>query len=95
MMEMDSKAADRSAQEWFALAEKSYLEKHQGCVWCGGSHRVYLQRQSERVSYYCQACDCQVVYDGKIDRYQFMPGETPRERSPETMSSDGDLPTQQ
>ena len=85
---------DRSAEEWFALAEKCYLEKHQGCAWCGGSHRVFCQRQEGRISYSCQACDSRAVRDLKTNRCPFMPGDPPRAAGPDTMDSRHDQATQ-
>jgi hypothetical protein len=77
---------ERTAQEWFAEAERTYTEKHQGCPWCGGSHRVFCQRRGQTVIFYCQACDFQVSHDVDIDRFRVSPGIQDRgDVIPETM----------
>ena len=78
---------DRSAQEWYALAERKYVDNHQGCVWCDGSHRVFCARQGTKITYYCQACDCQASFDTKDEKHVFVPGEDIKDRGPETKVS--------
>ncbi len=88
------KVTDHSPHEWYSLAEKCYLEKHQGCAWCGGSHRVFCTKEGDRTSYYCQACDSQASYDRASRKYHFLAGEDIRDKGPETMcDDDSDLNT--
>lgn len=66
---------DRTCQEWFHEAERTYTEKHQGCPWCGGSHRVFCQRRESTIIFYCQGCDFQVSHDPHCHRFQMTPGQ--------------------
>jgi len=49
--------SERTARQWFEAAEHAYLEGHQACACCGGSHQVYKGRRGTRLEYYCPACD--------------------------------------
>jgi hypothetical protein len=65
---------DRTSEEWYREAERTYTEKHQGCPWCEGSHRVFCQRRGATVIFYCQGCDFQVSYDASSGRFAMYPG---------------------
>lgn len=66
--------AVRTPEEWFRDAERAYTENHQGCPWCGGSYRVYRQRQDTIEDYYCQACEFQATFDQQTAQFRFFPG---------------------
>jgi hypothetical protein len=68
-------ASERTAGDWFKEAESCYVEKHQGCAWCGGSHRVFRLRQGQQVQFYCNACDFRVGFDQATGEYFSIPGE--------------------
>jgi hypothetical protein len=76
---------ERTAHDWFAEAARCYVEHHQGCAWCGGSHRVYHIRRANKVEYYCNYCDFRVTYDEAAKRYGMIPGEDSPATIPETM----------
>ncbi len=81
-----ARSTDRSKQEWFREAERTYTEKHQGCPWCGGSHRVFCQRRGATVIFYCQGCDFQASHDTQADRFALIPGhDADFDSVPETM----------
>src|SRR5436853_7589747 len=65
---------ERTSQEWYREAERTYTEKHQGCPWCEGSHRVFCQRRGSTMIFYCQGCDFQVSHDAASDRFTMLPG---------------------
>ena len=66
---------ERTARDWFQEAARCYVENHQGCAWCGGSHRVYHQRQHTEVIYFCTGCDFRASHDHATGRYSSLPGE--------------------
>ena len=68
-------ALGRTPQEWFQEAVRCYVEKHQGCAWCGGPHRVYLLVQEQQVVYYCNGCDFRTGHDKRAGRFFSFPGE--------------------
>ena len=72
-------AKSKSARDWFIEAERCYLENHQGCPWCGGSHRVFQCNEGENTVYFCQACDFKAVRNSVNDSYQHIPGEASHE----------------
>jgi len=76
--------AERTAADWFTEAQRSYAEKHQGCPWCNGQHRVHRVVQGAKIKFVCQRCDFQVYFDAQTKRYQFIRGEPLSEVS-ETM----------
>lgn len=81
-----TKFAERTSESWFQEAERTYTEKHQGCPWCGGSHRVFCQRRGAKVIFYCQACDFQVTHDTAANSFAAVPGLAAGENLiPETM----------
>lgn len=76
----------RTPQEWFQEAARCYLEGHQACAWCGGSHVVRKEETPTRVEYHCGQCDFGASQDRASGRYAFIPGESPRKnRAPVTM----------
>ncbi len=83
---LTARSAQRSNQEWFRDAERTYTEQHQGCPWCGGSHRVFCQRRGATVIFYCQGCGFQATHDTHADRYGMSAGNSDNAESvPETM----------
>ena len=77
--------SERTAGDWFKEAERCYIEKHQGCAWCGGSHRVFQFRQGQQLLYYCNACDFRVGFDQKTCEYFSVPGEKGEGSNKKTM----------
>jgi hypothetical protein len=73
-----------TAKDWFQEAEAAYTERHQGCPWCEGSHRVSLRQQASRTVYHCQTCDFQVSHDSVGGTWSMVPGEE-QTVVPETM----------
>lgn len=71
--------------DWFQEAQRWYLEKHQGCPWCGESHRVYFLQEKGQTVYYCQGCDFQVRQDESTGKCYFIPGEDVKAEVPDTM----------
>jgi hypothetical protein len=69
-----SNLAERTTEEWFHEAERTYMENHQGCPWCEGSHRVFCQRRGSTVIFYCQGCDFQASHDPTTDSFKMLPG---------------------
>jgi hypothetical protein len=65
---------ERTSQEWYREAERTYTEKHQGCPWCQGSHRVFCQRRESTILFYCQGCDFQASHDEAKGRFAMLPG---------------------
>ena len=78
-------SSETSSAQWFAEAARCYLENHQGCPWCGGSHRVFKQSDRRREIYCCQGCDFQVSFDLSTNSYNHIVGEEVREASSDTM----------
>lgn len=66
---------ERTGAEWFVEAARCYVEGHQGCPWCGGSHRVYKTERDGRLEYYCSGCDFYASHDSRADAYVAVPGE--------------------
>jgi hypothetical protein len=64
--------------EWFHEAAHWYVEGHQACAWCGGSHRVFKAERDTRLEYYCNDCDFYVCHDRQADVYYMAPGQGPR-----------------
>jgi hypothetical protein len=65
----------RSPSEWFHEAARCYIEHHQGCAWCGGSHRVFKRRRENVTEYSCRDCDFRACHDDATGRYRTEPGE--------------------
>ena len=77
---------ERTAEEWFHEAMRSYVASHQGCAWCGGSYRVFKKRDGVKVTFSCHRCDFRVTHDGATGRYLVIPGEAKTSgRAPDTM----------
>ena len=55
--------SERTAREWFQLAERAHGEGHQACASCGRRHQVYKGRRGYRLEYYCPACDFYAFHD--------------------------------
>ena len=77
--------SERTSSEWFAAAERYYIERHQGCAWCGGQYRVFRRQRGNTLEYYCHSCDFRASHDAKSGQCVFVPGADPREKRPETM----------
>lgn len=77
--------AERTPRDWFEEAARCYLEKHQGCAWCGDSHQVFQYLHGKQVVYYCNACDFRISYDPEKDAYAGIPGEKPGKEEKKTM----------
>ncbi len=54
---------ERTAREWFELAERAHREGHQACASCGRRHQVYKGRRGQGLEYYCPACDFYAFHD--------------------------------
>ena len=65
----------RTSSEWFQEAARCYLERHQGCAWCGGSHRVFRICRENQVVYYCNGCDSRAEHDESANQFLWVPGE--------------------
>lgn len=76
---------DRNPSEWFAEAVRCYVERHQGCPWCEGSHRVYQVNRDGRQEYLCNGCDFRTGFDQHTNDYYAFPGEDPAAKTPDTM----------
>jgi hypothetical protein len=61
--------------QWFEQAARCYVEGHQACPWCGGSHRVFRAERADRVHYHCNCCDFYVCYEPRTGRYHLVPGQ--------------------
>jgi hypothetical protein len=61
--------ADRSPEEWFQQAVRSYEEEHQACAHCRNRHCVFRSCWGKRIEYYCSACDFSASHDGATARY--------------------------
>jgi hypothetical protein len=60
--------------EWFHEADRSYVEKHQGCPWCGGANRVYRSDRNQLLEYHCGGCDFFACHDRESGQYFMGPG---------------------
>lgn len=65
----------RSSEGWFHEAERSYVENHQGCPWCGESYVLSFCTHGCNVTYFCQHCDFQSSYDPIEGSFDVVPGE--------------------
>jgi hypothetical protein len=68
--------ADEIASAWFEKAMTCYIERHQGCPWCGGAHCVFRTRRSDREQYACSACDFFTCHTFQDNNYFVTLGET-------------------
>jgi hypothetical protein len=78
-------ASNRTACEWFTEAARCYLEHHQGCAWCGGSHLVFHNQCDHKCEYHCSGCDFRAGYNADTDRYFTFPGDRKSGEKPPTM----------
>jgi hypothetical protein len=78
-------SSERSGRDWYEDAARCYVERHQGCAWCGGSYRVFLQKRDRRVEYYCSGCDFRTGHDETSNQYYSIPGEDITGDVPDTM----------
>jgi hypothetical protein len=76
---------ERTPQEWFAQAAQMYVERHQACAWCGGSHRVSHTKKEGRSEYLCTGCDFRAGYEAAVNRFYSYPGEEQAGKKPVTM----------
>jgi hypothetical protein len=74
----------RSPADWYRVATRRYIEGHQACAWCGGSHRVFKSRHGSRQEYACSSCEFYVAYDPESKDYFVEPGRSlePAELAP-------------
>lgn len=79
------KSHHRTAREWFQEAARCYVDNHQGCAWCGGSHRVHHTRRNLKQVYYCHGCDFQAGLDETTGKHFSVPGEELEEAGKLTM----------
>src|SRR6266849_608241 len=69
--------------EWFQEATDWYVERHQGCPWCGGANCVYKSQRGAVIEYHCGDCDFLACQDQDSGRCFMGPGrEVP---APNTM----------
>jgi len=66
---------DRSAAQWFDRAAHCYIEKHQGCAWCGCSHCVFRSPRPDRIEFSCIVCEFFACYNHETDRFYISPGQ--------------------
>jgi hypothetical protein len=78
-------SSERTSQEWFAEAERCYVERHQGCAWCGGPYRVFRRQRGSALEYYCHCCDFRASHDPETGQCLYVPGTDMRAKQPETM----------
>jgi hypothetical protein len=76
---------ERTPRDWFEEAARRYLETHQGCAWCGGTHCVYHVVERHQESYYCNDCDFHTGYDIPSDEYTSFPGTPTKSGATVTM----------
>lgn len=74
--------ADSKAQDWFVEAASWYVDRHQGCPWCGGVNQLYKSQRGNVAEYHCGCCDFFTCHDTDADRYYMAPGE--KRQSPVT-----------
>jgi hypothetical protein len=64
--------------EWFRAAVYWYVEKHQGCPWCGCANCVYKREHDRVTEYHCGSCDFFVCKDRTDSHYHMGPGQERR-----------------
>jgi len=64
----------RTPNDWFHEVDRSYVEKHQGCPWCGGANRVYRSERNQLLEYHCGGCDFFACHDRETGQYFMGPG---------------------
>ena len=83
--------SDRTPRDWYEEAARCYLERHQGCPWCGGSYRVYHIQRPLHSLYYCHGCDFRAEFNQETGDYQMIPGEIATPSVSTMMDLDGAL----
>jgi hypothetical protein len=78
-----------SAARWYERAARCYVEKHQGCAWCGRSYCVFRSHRLDRVEFSCFFCDFFACHNHLTDRYYSSPGQTPPAAETEAMPAAG------
>jgi hypothetical protein len=64
--------------EWFQKAVHWYVERHQGCPWCGHPYCMYKSEHDHGTEYHCGSCDFFVCKDRAKSTYYLGPGEARR-----------------
>jgi hypothetical protein len=82
-------SVERPSSEWFQEAARCYIEGHQACAWCGGTHRVFKLRNGSRTEYYCNDCEFLAAHDPDKEAYFFVPGMKSERPTPDTMCAYG------
>jgi hypothetical protein len=59
---------------WFQEASTWYVDKHQGCPWCGKANCVYKSRRGSVEEYHCGDCDFLACQDSANGRCFMGPG---------------------
>jgi hypothetical protein len=65
----------RTAAEWFRAAMETYVSEHQGCPCCSDQHCVFRSFWSNRIEYYCSACEFSVCLDAATGDCRFALGD--------------------
>jgi hypothetical protein len=78
-----------SAARWYEHAARCYVEKHQGCTWCGHSYCVFRSRRLDRVEFSCFVCDFFACHNHQTGRYYSSPGQAPAAAEPEAAPAAG------
>jgi hypothetical protein len=66
--------AEQSPYEWFQEAGRWYIDRHQGCPWCGGANCVYKSQRGAVVEYSCGSCDFMACHNEEAAGYFMAPG---------------------
>lgn len=66
---------DWTPAQWYQEAVRCYVDGHQGCPWCLGSHRVFRSEREGRLDYYCNCCEFYASHETKANAYRFVPGQ--------------------
>ena len=69
--------SEHTPEEWYREAARCYVEGHQGCPWCGGSHQVFKTQRGSRQEYFCCGCEFFASFDQNTYSYFASPGEAP------------------
>ena len=68
--------AEQIAAAWFEKAATCYVDRHQGCPWCGNRHCVFRTRRPDREQFSCSECDFFTCHTFHDDAYFVTPGES-------------------
>jgi hypothetical protein len=63
-----------AAQDWYEEAVRWYVNKHQGCPWCGRANCLYQSERGRAMEYHCGTCDFFACHDLDTGRYFMGPG---------------------